>query len=394
MLPGSQQQPPAESSRPEGGAGTTGSGKTGASTVVSPAPAPSTLLRVEPHWQVASPDISEREQAAALLMAPVTSYDDALAALTAGVGGIFITGWAHPELLSQPGRDIAALRAHSGRDFQVAIDFEGGRVQRFAEILGWFDSPQAIAAGADPHQVEAAGHAIGVSLAARGITVDFAPVLDVDGAGLSVVGDRAFSHDPAVAGDMGAAFARGLAAAGVQPVYKHFPGHGRASADSHFAQAVTPPASQLTEHEFIPFQRAVSADIPGAAVMMGHLVVPDWGQLPASLNPVAYQVARDQIGIAGPIYTDDIGGMRAVSDLVAVPDAAAQALAAGADIALWSTPVDVNAVVDAVLNAVHDGSISPEHFDAAYWRATTGRVKLEAVWPRAASVGPQGQDAL
>ena len=108
--------------------------------------------------------------------------------------------------------------------------------------------------------------------------MDFAPVLDVDGNGLEVVGDRSFSTDPVQAGEYGAAFARGLDSAGVKAVFKHFPGHGRASGDTHLAEAVTPPLEELEGHEFIPIKAALP-QAPNAALMMGHLAAVSYTHL-------------------------------------------------------------------------------------------------------------------
>ena len=292
-----------------------------------------------------------RARAAAKLMPPALNYEDARAKLDAGVGGLFIPSWADPELLSDGPRGINALREEAGRDFEVSIDFEGGRVQRFSEILGEYPSPQAMAEGHTPEEVEQMATEIGHSLRAHGVTVDFAPVLDVDGGGLEVVGDRSFSTDPAAAGDYGAAFARGLKAAGVKAVFKHFPGHGRASGDTHLGQAVTPPLEELSGHEFVPFHTALP-QAPEAALMMGHLVVPGLGEEPASLNPQAYQLARAELGFDGTIYTDDLGGMASISENFSVPEAVAAALAAGADMPLWSTDDDIDAVIDAAAEVV------------------------------------------
>lgn len=309
-----------------------------------------------------------RATAASVLMPPATSYEDAKAKLEAGVGGIFIPSWADPGLLEEEGRNINALRAELGRDFKVAIDFEGGRVQRFSEILGHYPSPQQMAAENPPEKVEELARDIGTRLMDHGINVDLAPVLDVDGDDLEVVGDRAFSTDPAQAGDYGAAFARGLDAAGVTAVFKHFPGHGRASGDTHLVKAITPPLEELGHHEFIPFFHAIPA-APNAALMMGHLAVPGLGdgQTPASILPEAYGLAREVFHYDGIIYTDDIGGMAAISDSLPLADAVIISLAAGADMPLWSTEADINTVIDSVVGAVDEGRLAPERLsDAAH----------------------------
>ncbi|MDO5033190.1 glycoside hydrolase family 3 N-terminal domain-containing protein [Corynebacterium sp.] len=315
-----------------------------------------------------------RAQIASVLMPPARDYDDALAKLEAGAGGIFIPGWADPALLGEGPRSLPALREAVGRDFAVSIDFEGGRVQRFSEILGEYPSPQQMAAQHSPAEVEQLAQEIGTTLHERGITVDFAPVLDVGGEDLDVVGDRSFSTDPTTAGEYGAAFARGLQAAGVQAVFKHFPGHGRASGDTHLGQAVTPPLGDLSSHEFVPFHTAIP-QAPEAQLMMGHLVVPGLGEgkTPASINPAAYQLARSELNYQGIIYTDDLGGMASISDTLSLPEAAAAALAAGADMPLWSTDDDFAAVIDAVQRAVEDGRLSREHLEAAQRRVAGAR---------------------
>ena len=122
--------------------------------------------------QEAAPQQDIRAMAASVLMPPATNYDDAKAKLDAGVGGIFIPSWADPNLLQEKGRDINALRQEVGRDFEVSIDFEGGRVQRFSELLGEYPAPQQMAAERSPQEVEQLAHEIGRSLKAHGITVD------------------------------------------------------------------------------------------------------------------------------------------------------------------------------------------------------------------------------
>lgn len=321
----------------------------------------------------------ERAKIASLLVVGVTDYDDALAKLRQGVGGIFIPSWADSRLLTEPGRDVAALREAVGRPFSVSIDFEGGRVQRHSEVLGGHPSPREMAATMSPQQVEEAAHGLGRTLRAHGITVDYAPVLDIDAAGLEVVGDRAFSADPWVAGEYGAAFARGLNRAGVAPVYKHFPGHGRASGDTHHVAAVTPPWPEVAAHDAAAW--AVALEQRSAAVMVGHMIVPGLGaEAPASLNPEVYRVLRegDYPGgqpFHGLTYTDDLSGMRAITDAMSLPEAVARALAAGADQALWSSGTEIGPAVDAVQRSLAEGHISPEAVDSA-----AHRVQLQLVY--------------
>lgn len=309
-----------------------------------------------------------------MMMVGVRDFDDALWALNQGAGGIFIGSDTNPELLNVPGRDIAALRAQVKHPFQVSIDFEGGRVLRFPEILGNYPSPQVMAQTMSPDQVRSMAFDMGTSLAKHGITVNFAPVVDVDGAGLDVVGDRAFSDDPTVAGQYAASFAQGMLDAGVRPVFKHFPGHGRASGDSHTGQVVTPPLSDIEQFELVPYSSALS--VSGAGVMVGHMVVPGLGEfLPSSLNPAAYQLLRSGAypngrPFDGLVYTDDLSGMKAVSNLMSPQQAAVTALMAGADQALWISTAGLVEAIDGVVAAVNSGQYPRAQFDASVARVT------------------------
>lgn len=356
---------PSDSSAPSAAVST--SATSGTSAASDTAAASSSAASAVPTLPPAVPADQRRAAAASLLMPGVSSYDDALAKLQAGVGGIFITSWADPGLLTQPGRDIHALRQAVGRDFAVAIDFEGGRVQRFSDIIGSYPSPQLMAQ-ASPAEVEALAYAIGLRLASFGITTDFAPVIDVDGAGLAVVGDRSFSVEPKRAGEYGAAFARGLENAGIDAVFKHYPGHGRASGDTHAGAAYTPPLPELFGHDLVPYDIALPAE-PRASVMVGHMVVPGLGDgvTPSSLNPHAYGLLRNTHKFSGVAYTDDLTGMKAITDFYSPDQAAVAAIGAGADVALWSTGGDVNAVIDAVVRAVEEGRIHPVRFDEAVY---------------------------
>ncbi|NLA56268.1 MAG: glycoside hydrolase family 3 protein [Corynebacterium humireducens] len=315
----------------------------------------------------------QRAKAASLMVVGVDNYDDALWKLQQGVGGIFITSWANPELLTTPGRNIVALREAVGRPFSVSIDYEGGRVQRHEHVIGSWLSPRQMATQMTPQEVEKYATDLGNVLRWHGVTVDFAPVLDVDAHGLEVVGDRSFSTDPVQAGEYGAAFARGLAAARITPVFKHFPGHGQASGDTHHQLAVTPPLEQVLAHDLPPYATALP-QVDGA-VMVGHMVVPDLGdgRTPSSLDPAVYRLLRsgDYPGgrpFDGLTYTDDLTGMRAITDSHTLPQAVVAAVRAGADQPLFSSGGALVAAIDALDEAVTRGEIPTERLDEAAYR--------------------------
>jgi beta-N-acetylhexosaminidase len=209
----------------------------------------------------------------------------------------------------------------------LMVDQEGGRVARLRSPH-WRVHPPA----AKLRTLRAAwltGALIGLQCAAVGFDVVAAPVLDLAIPGASAgIGDRAFAEDPAIVARLGRAFAAGLLAAGVQPVLKHAPGHGRARVDSHL-ELPRVEANHLNA-DILPF--ALNTDLPWA--MSAHIVYPAWDPaLPATLSPaVIGAIIRGRIGFEGVLVTDDIA-MKALSGAPA--DLALQALAAGCDVALY-----------------------------------------------------------
>ena len=320
-----------------------------------------------------------RARIASLMMVGVANYDDALWALNQGAGGIFIGSWTDPAILTQPGRDIGALHAAVGRPFQVAIDAEGGRVARQPGLFGHLPPPRVMAQTMSPGQVEGVAYDLGLKLRSRGITVDFAPVADIDGgpAG-AVIGDRSFSPDPVVAGRYAAAFARGLTNAGVTPVIKHFPGHGRATGDSHTGRVFTPPVGDLVNTDLAAFNEPLSVTPAGA--MIGHMSVPGLGPdgVPATFNGEVYRLLRTGAWpggkpFGGVIYTDDLSGMRAISDTTPLPQAVLTSLQAGADVALWISTRGLVEAIDTVDRAITDGRWNEDALNRAAVRVAAQR---------------------
>jgi hypothetical protein len=169
------------------------------------------------------------------------------------------------------------------------------------------------------------------------------------------------------------AFATGLQDAGVAPVFKHFPGHGRSSGDSHHQSVTVPPLDQLVPHDLHPF--AELAGTPGAGMMLGHQQVPGLTGVdrPASLSPAAYRLLREGHGYGaqqfdGPIFTDDLSGMRAVTDAFPLPRAVAESLIAGADSPLWITTAGIGEALDAVEQALANGALSRQALDRSLMR--------------------------
>jgi len=231
---------------------------------------------------------------------------------------------------------VHELREAVGRaGAPVLIDQEGGRVARL-QPPHWRQYPAAAALGAlrgerAPEAVRLAARLIADDLASLGVTVDCLPVLDVPEAGADpVIGDRAYSDDPAVVSRLGRAACEGLLEGGVLPVIKHIPGHGRATVDSHHAlPRVSASRAALDACDFVPF-RAL-ADMPWA--MTAHIVYTALDpEAPATLSPVVIrEVILASMGFDGVLVSDDIS-MNALGGPIGAR--AARALAAGCDLAL------------------------------------------------------------
>jgi beta-N-acetylhexosaminidase len=223
----------------------------------------------------------------------------------------------------------SSVRNLLGPDAILMVDQEGGRVARLRPPH-WQAHPPA-AELASPRAAWLTGALIGLDCAAAGFNVVCAPVLDLRVPGAhDVIGDRAFATDPATVAAHGRAMALGLLAAGIQPLMKHIPGHGRSTADSHL-ELPRVDTSDLAD-DLLPF--AENADLPWA--MTAHILYPAWDSaLPATLSKkIISQIIRGRIGFTGVLVSDDLA-MHALSGTPAA--LAAAALAAGCDLVLHCT---------------------------------------------------------
>ena len=343
-----------------------------APSVAAPAsPAPAVAAAPAPACQkldAVLAGLTLRQKLAQTLMVGVTGIDDARAVVEdQQVGGIFVTSWTDLTMLTSGAlRDLQA--APRPLPLAVSVDEEGGRVQRLKSILGSQDSPRdLVAGGASAQQVHDIALERGRTMHDLGITIDFAPVVDVtDAADNTVIGDRSFGAVPQTVITYAGAYAAGLREAGLLPVLKHFPGHGRASGDSHKGGVTTPPLSDLLRQDAIPYQTLTTAK--PIAVMVGHMQVPDLtGDDPASLSSAAYKLLREG-SYGGPpfdglTFTDDLSSMGAITQRYTVPEAVLKALQAGADIALWISTEQVPAVLDRLESAVANGELTPARID-------------------------------
>ena len=306
--------------------------------------------------------MSTRDKLAQLLMVGIKNAGDARAVVgNYHVGGIMIGSWTDLSMLTDGSlNDVSAM---GPLPLAVSVDEEGGRVSRLSSLIGASPSARTLAQTQTPEQVYQLALARGQQMRGLGITVDFAPVVDVSDQGAdTVIGDRSFSNDPATVTTYAGAFARGLRDAGVLPVLKHFPGHGHGSGDSHTAGAVTtPPLSTLMTSDLVPY-RTLTTEAP-VAVMIGHLEVPGLtGDTPASLSGAAVNLLRSGgyggPGFNGPIFSDDLSSMAAINSRYGVAEAVLKSLQAGVDVALWITTDEVPAVLDRLEKAVNGGELA------------------------------------
>jgi beta-N-acetylhexosaminidase len=342
-------------------------------TVSKPVAAPAPPVCADPTTMPAA--LSTRDKLAQLLMVGVKNADDARAVVNGyHVGGIFIGSWTDLSIFKGPLADIAGKAGPL--PLAVSVDEEGGRVARLKSLIGPAPSPRELAQTQTVPQVHDLALARGKKMRDLGITVDFAPVVDVsDEPDDAVIGNRSFSNDPGKVTAYAGAYAQGLREAGLLPVLKHFPGHGHGSGDSHKGGVVTPPLSELKSNDLVPY-RTLVAQAP-VAVMIGHLQVPDLtGDDPASLSPAAVQLLRGGTGYGappfnGPVFSDDLSSMAAISDKYGVSEAVLRTLQAGTDIALWVTTDEVPAVLDRLQKAVAAGELTTQRVNDSLARVAT-----------------------
>ena len=316
---------------------------------------------------------SLERRAAQLVVAPAEE-DDVLAVqpqVAAGVGGIILFGSDAPPTLPA---DLATLRkaAAGGVPPLVMTDEEGGEVQRMANLVGNLPWPRTMAATMTVDQVRALAEQLGRGMQAAGVTMDLAPVLDLsDSPGPDAAypdGPRSFGIQAPVATAYGLAFAQGLLEAGVIPVVKHFPGLGQASYNTDFGPASVPPLSVLEGGSLRPFEAAIRAGAP--AVMVGNVTIPGLtGTLPASLSAAAVTgLLRGRLGFGGLVLTDSLSALAVQDAGYAVPQAAALAIEAGADMVLFDITdpaVTVNAIIASITTAVISHRMAVTRLDDA-----------------------------
>jgi beta-N-acetylhexosaminidase len=271
----------------------------------------------------------------------------------AGAVILFTRNYQNSQQLSALLEEIEKLREPM---LLVCVDHEGGRVQRFRE--GFTAIPPMRSLGqlwdrdrnAAKEAARSAAYIAGAELGAHGIDFSFAPVLDLDYGGSSVIGDRALHYDPNAVGALAAAIVQGFADAGMAAVGKHFPGHGFATADSHVDVAQdNRNFLEILKKDIAPYRAAIEAGL--AAVMPAHVIYPQCDAEPAGYSRYWLQdVLRGKLGFDGLVFSDDLS-MAGASAVGGPPERARAALAAGCDmVLLCNNPEGQKALLDSLGN--------------------------------------------
>ncbi|MCB1986081.1 MAG: beta-N-acetylhexosaminidase [Burkholderiales bacterium] len=221
----------------------------------------------------------------------------------------------------------------------IAVDQEGGRVQRFKEDFTRLPAMRELGEIWDSNPARAShlsrqvGYVLAIELITSGVDLSFTPVLDVDHGNSSVIGDRAFHREPQAVSDLAHALMRGLKAGGMQAVGKHFPGHGFIQADSHLEKSVDyRQYSDIEMDDLIPFRHMIDFGITG--IMAAHVIYPEVDQYPAGFSRLWLQkILREELQFEGCIFSDDLS-MKGVGHFASIVSRASAALEAGCDMIL------------------------------------------------------------
>ena len=254
------------------------------------------------------------------------------------VGGLilFSRNYESTEQVSILCNEIHRLRKEP---LLIAVDHEGGRVQRFREGFTRIPCMQSLGRvySEDKQQglmqANSVAWLMAMELRQVGVDFSFAPVLDLDYGCSEIIGDRAFSDDKQAVAEVAGAFQRGLADAGMASIGKHFPGHGAVAPDSHIAIPVDErPLAEIMAQDVFPFKQLIRAGMKG--IMPAHVIYKQMDDMPAGFSPFWLQtILRQQLEFDGAIFSDDLSmqGASVVGDYV---QRAKQALKAGGDMAL------------------------------------------------------------
>lgn len=276
------------------------------------------------------------------------------------LGGVifFARNIEEPDQVADLAREVQTLA--TDQPLWVSVDQEGGRVARLRAPFTEWPPMAVLGRSGDEALAGRFAAALAAELASVGVTLDYAPVLDVHTNPRNpIIGDRALAADAEMAARLGVAIIQGLQGNGVAACGKHFPGHGDTSVDSHLdLPLVEHPPDRIRRVECVPFRAAIAAEV--AFIMTAHVLVPSLDeQRPATLSrTIVHGLLRDELNFDGVILSDDLE-MKAIAASYSVPDAAVQAIVAGCDgLLVCSGDAQTQALtLEALVYAVEDGRI-------------------------------------
>ncbi|ABO68582.1 Putative anhydromuramoyl-peptide exo-beta-N-acetylglucosaminidase [Geobacillus thermodenitrificans NG80-2] len=269
-----------------------------------------------------------------------------------------------PEQVATLTNDLqrGALESRFKIPLVFSIDQEGGKIVRMRQYVSPIPSQQQLGQSKDDAKVYQIAHRTGTELAAMGIQINFAPVLD-----LSATDSRSFGEDPVLTGRLGQQVVTGLTDAGVTAVLKHFPGNGRSQVDPHHdSSSVEAGMEDLENKDILPFRQIITnINHDRFFVMVTHIKYPVYDkEHPASLSSaIIQQLLREKLGYEGIVVTDDLE-MGAVSKYFTYRELGYRAIAAGADLLLVCHTFDhQKEVIDGIWDAVQTGKLSEERIN-------------------------------
>lgn len=241
---------------------------------------------------------------------------------------------------------IQNIRAARNGDILIAVDQEGGRVQRFQN--GFTRLPPAAFYEHESEIAEIAGWLMASELLAVGVDFSFAPVLDVDCGVSAIIGNRAFSKNAQNVAQLAGEFSQGMRSAGMAATGKHFPGHGAVALDSHLTLPVDErELHELQEKDLLPFRELIAQGLEG--IMPAHVLYPKIDSHPAGFSSFWIQkMLREELGFDGVVFSDDLS-MEGAAGIGDFADRAKIALQAGCDMVLvCNNPTAAEQVLNAL----------------------------------------------
>jgi beta-N-acetylhexosaminidase len=298
-----------------------------------------------------------------------------------GLGGVilFARNVAEPEQVAELAFD--ASRLTPDLPCWVSVDQEGGRVARLKAPFTEWPPMATLGRSGDVALAERFARALAAELKSVGITLDYAPVLDIHTNPKNpVIGDRALADKAEQVARLGAAIVRTLQSEGIAACGKHFPGHGDTSTDSHLElPLVEHPPERLRDTELAPFRAAIQARV--ATIMTAHVLVPALDEKrPASLSrAIVHDLLREELGFDGVILSDDLE-MKAIAAEYEVPSAAVLAIEAGCDgVLICSGRHDTQAAaLEAIVHAVEDERLPLARIEDALQRQRRAKERFLA----------------